>query len=213
MGQEGCPPGQPPGGACSPRAVALLQTYDDRWALGLQPGAPGLSFGEIFAGYYRALHGLNVPVDVVSPEAPLEDYALVVAPALHLVSPEVARALRRYVEAGGALVVGACSGVRDAHSRIVDTPSPGSSGSSPAPRSTSTTPWAATPAEIRFEGRPPAWPGTPTAAHTWSTSSPQGAHVVARMLTAPTPGGPPSRRTALAAAWPTMSAPSAAPTP
>ncbi len=192
MGQEVARLGSRLEGARSPRAVALLQTYDDRWALGLQPGAPGLSFGDIFSGYYRALHGLNVPVDVVSPEAPLEDYALVVAPALHLVSPEAARTLRRYVEAGGALVVGARSGVRDGHSRIVDTPLPGLLRELTGPEVVEHDALGRdVAAEIRFEGPAAGLAGHAYGAHTWvDVLSPQGAHVVARYVDGPYTGRP-----------------------
>jgi len=185
MGQEIARLGDALVGARSPKAVAILQTYDDRWALALQPGAPGLSFADILGGYYRALHGLNVPVDVVSPEARLDEHPLVIAPALHLVSPEQARALERYVEAGGALVIGARSGVRDVHGRIVDTPLPGRLHDLAG---VAVLEYDALgrqgEVEIRFEGPAAGLAGRAYGAHTWAdVLSPEGSRVLARYAT------------------------------
>ncbi len=182
MGEELARIGDTLVGARTPRGVAILHSYDDRWALELQPGAPGLSFAEILSGYYRALHGLNLSVDVVAPNAPLDGYGLVIAPALHLVSNEEAQALERYVEAGGALVLGARSGVRDVHGRIVDTPFPGRLHDLAG---VTVLEYDAlgrdTRQEIRFEGPAAGLAGRSYGAHTWAdVLSAEGADVLAR---------------------------------
>jgi len=112
-------------GASSPRAAALLQSYDDRWALSIQPGAPGFEAGEIITDYYRALRARQIPVDVLSPDADITPYPLVVAPVLHLLTPDVAQRLEAYVREGGVLVLGARTGAKDRSNRVVDRPLPG----------------------------------------------------------------------------------------
>jgi len=112
-------------GASSPKAAAILHSYDDRWALTIQPAAPGLEFGEIVTAYYRALRVRHIPVDVLSPVADLSPYPLVIAPSLHILSPDLANRLEQYVRYGGTLVLGTRTGVKDESNRVVDLPLPG----------------------------------------------------------------------------------------
>ncbi len=112
-------------GASSPRGAALLHTYDDRWAISIQPGAPGLDAPQVITDYYRALRARHIPVDVLSPDTDLTPYPLVVAPLLHIVTPDVAKRLEAYVRGGGVLVLGARTGVKDRSNRVVDQPLPG----------------------------------------------------------------------------------------
>jgi beta-galactosidase len=125
MGQEVALIGDKLLGAMPPKVVAILMSYDDIHSLRLQPGAQGLSYNEIVGTYYRALHRLGVPVDIVPPDADLAPYRLVVAPILHLVTRKWGENLVRYVDDGGTLWVGARSGVKDDSSRIVNLPLPG----------------------------------------------------------------------------------------
>ncbi|MBG6058903.1 beta-galactosidase [Cryobacterium sp. MP_M5] len=67
---------------------------------------------------YTALHELGITVDVVSPNADLSGYRLVVAPALYLVSDEQAANLTGYVAAGGHAVVTFFSGIVDEDDRV-----------------------------------------------------------------------------------------------
>lgn len=112
-------------GAMPPKVVAIILAYDDRWALRLQPNARGLDYNALWLTYYRALHRLGVPVDVVPPDADLSRYALVAAPMLHVVSDEYAQTLATYVRRGGHLILGARSGVKDMANRVVNLPLPG----------------------------------------------------------------------------------------
>ena len=93
--------------------VAILHSYEQRWALGIQPQAPGFSFRAWLERYHEALRRLGVGCDVVSTEADFSAYKLVICPPLYLLSDELAKRLSRYVEAGGHLVLSARSGVKD----------------------------------------------------------------------------------------------------
>ena len=125
MGQELARLGDCLVGANSPKAVAMLLSYDDSFAFHLQPNAEGFSYPELFLNYFRAFHRLGIPVDVISPEADLSPYRLVIAPTLYVLPESWAANLYRYVEGGGNLVIGARSGVKDVSNRVVNMPLPG----------------------------------------------------------------------------------------
>lgn len=78
-----------------------------------------------FLAPYIALWERNVGATFVSPESDLSQYAVVIAPFLNLVSASVAENLRRYVEQGGALILGPRCGVKDESNRLFVTPPPG----------------------------------------------------------------------------------------
>lgn len=76
-----------------PARVALLHDYESLWLYNMQPHAEGLNYwAQIFA-YYRALRSLGMDVDIRHPDSDLSPYALIVAPALTLMTPERARHL------------------------------------------------------------------------------------------------------------------------
>ncbi|MFO7689558.1 MAG: beta-galactosidase [Cryobacterium sp.] len=67
---------------------------------------------------YTALHQLGHTVDVVSPDADLSGYRLVIAPNLYMVSDRQAANLIDYVAAGGHAVVTFFSGIVDDDDRV-----------------------------------------------------------------------------------------------
>jgi beta-galactosidase len=67
----------------------------------------------------------NISVDVISPTADLSGYSLVIAPALHILTDELAAHLQEYVRAGGTLVVTPRTGVKDDANIVVNQPLPG----------------------------------------------------------------------------------------
>jgi len=105
--------------------VAMLYSYDDRWAIGIQPHAPEFDYWEHAGTYYRALRRRGVQVDVVPPERDLGGYAAVVAPTLYLVDEGRAAHLREYLADGGHLLLAARSGEKDPHNKLPDAPQPG----------------------------------------------------------------------------------------
>jgi beta-galactosidase len=112
-------------GAESHPQVAMMLSYDTRFAFQAQPNHDNFGYSQFFGSYYAALHRRNVGVDIVSPKADLSHYRLVLAPALYLVSPDAADNLRRYVESGGTLLITARSGVKDEVNAVVNMPLPG----------------------------------------------------------------------------------------
>ncbi|HEX8864199.1 MAG TPA: beta-galactosidase trimerization domain-containing protein, partial [Lentzea sp.] len=94
--------------------VAVLHDSDAWWALN-SDGLPSseLDYHPALRRAHRAFWDAGVVVDFAHPEADLDRYRLVVAPALYLLSDAGAENLRRYVVNGGTLLVQHFSGVVD----------------------------------------------------------------------------------------------------
>ena len=106
-------------------SVAMMLSYDSRFAFQIQPNHPRFSYPEHFHQIYGAFHRQHASIDVVAPYADLSSYRLVIAPALHLVTDEVAENLKRYVRAGGTLVLTSRTGVKDESNMVVNQRLPG----------------------------------------------------------------------------------------
>lgn len=94
--------------------VALLFDWENWWAIEYSSG-PTVDLGYVRTckRYYHALWQANIAVDVVRPEAKLDDYDLVLAPMLYMLRPGIAEHLKAYVNAGGQLLVSFFSGLVD----------------------------------------------------------------------------------------------------
>lgn len=105
--------------------IALLLDYDALWAVRLQPHHRHLDSMRLLFGYYRALQRLGLPADIVSVEADLSAYKVVIAPMAYLASPELVQKLTTYAEAGGTALVGMRSGFKTTSNLVTDQPLPG----------------------------------------------------------------------------------------
>jgi beta-galactosidase len=111
--------------ASVPARVALLFSYDSDWALQIQPGHPQLDYITQNLSYYAPFYEANIGVDIVAPDADLSKYRVVLAPALHLLSDDLAGRLEAYVEAGGLLIAGFRSGVKTVENKVTRQTLPG----------------------------------------------------------------------------------------
>lgn len=105
--------------------VAILNDYPSRWAIGWQRFARDFSPSDAMLDYYKPVRALVRSVDVVGTAAPLDKYRLVVAPALNVLSADAAKKLSDFVHAGGHLVLGARSGLKDEHNSLWSYRQPG----------------------------------------------------------------------------------------
>ena len=98
----------------SPQAdVAILHSYDSRWAIGFQRHSAKFDpVGELIS-FYRPLVADAQTVDIISYDASLDRYKLVEAPALNVLSQATADHLIAYVKQGGNLLLGPRSGMKD----------------------------------------------------------------------------------------------------
>lgn len=93
--------------------VAMLYSYESRWAIEWQKHTNKFDSVDEIARYYGPLRRATQSVDVLSPDADLSQYKLVVAPAFNLVTQKQADRLLAYVKAGGNLVLTARSAMKD----------------------------------------------------------------------------------------------------
>jgi len=125
MGGEISKAGEQLHGSTVKPSVAMILSYDSRFAFQIQPHNPQFSYSGHFHHVYRSLYRRQVSVDIVAPTDDLSAYKLVIAPALHVVSGAAAENLRRFVQAGGVLVVTPRTGVKDEANGVVNQPLPG----------------------------------------------------------------------------------------
>ncbi|WP_234361422.1 beta-galactosidase [Plantactinospora sp. BB1] len=99
--------------------VAIAWDVASWWALQatMLPSAQ-LDYAAEVSAAHRALFRAGVPSDFVTDGDDLFGYALLVLPALYLVSDRYASRIRDYVAAGGHLLVGYFSGIADEHARV-----------------------------------------------------------------------------------------------
>jgi beta-galactosidase len=112
------------GTAPAPRA-ALLQDYESDWTIQFQKHHQDFDTAAHFLSYYRPLRAVLQDLDVVHPTAPLGGYRLVVAPHLNILTEETARHLLEFVRAGGHLVMGPRSGMKDEDNALLPSRQPG----------------------------------------------------------------------------------------
>ena len=93
--------------------VAILHSYDSRWAINNQRHNREFDPVGLLLSYYGPLREQAQQMDVVDPMAPLASYKLVVAPGLNVISEAMAKHLEEYVRGGGHLVLGPRSGMKD----------------------------------------------------------------------------------------------------
>jgi beta-galactosidase len=105
-------------GASGNTDMAILHEYDNLWAISEQPHAPDFDYWEHLSTWYRALRARGVTVDVIPPRRDLSEYAVVVAPTLHLVDRALADHLQRYADDGGELVLTIRSGYKDRANKL-----------------------------------------------------------------------------------------------
>lgn len=104
--------------------MALLYTYDSRWAIDFQPQTVRYDQQKVLLSFYTPLHDLaeasGHEVDIVDPQQPgsLASYKLLVAPALNVLPQALSDKLLAWVRAGGHLVLGPRSGMKDAYDAL-----------------------------------------------------------------------------------------------
>ncbi len=116
---QGLDPSAFPLGAVLSR-VALLHDYESLWIMDAQKHSAALGYWAQTFAYYSALRALGVDVDVVHPDSDLSGYAVVVAPAVTLMTPERAAHLTRAAE-HAQVVFGPRTGFRTHSGRVPET--------------------------------------------------------------------------------------------
>ncbi len=113
IGREFAKAGPALAGTTIKSEVAILHSYDSRWAIQWQKHNQKYDPVAELVSYYRPLRAISQSLDVISPAAPLDQYKLVVAPGLNVLSGDAATHLMEYVRQGGHLVLGQRSAMKD----------------------------------------------------------------------------------------------------
>ena len=101
-------------GGRTPAKVALLFDWENWWAVEYSSGpTTDLKYLDQCSQYHAALHGLNIATDIVSPDADLSGYSVVIAPVLYMVKPGIAEKLEAFTRNGGSFVTTFFSGIAD----------------------------------------------------------------------------------------------------
>ena len=102
--------------------AAILYSPESDAAFRIQPQTEGFSYMGQLEAFHSALTHFGANVDVVSPEADLLGYKLVIAPSLYINRRDVTENIYRYVINGGTVVLTLRSGVKDKYNNcIMDT--------------------------------------------------------------------------------------------
>jgi beta-galactosidase len=105
--------------------VAILQDYPSRWTIDFQPHHKDYDQIGVLLDYYAPLKDALGSVDIVEAAGPIDNYKLVVAPNLAILTPEMTAKLTAFVKRGGHLILGPRSGMRDAYDRLQPRRQPG----------------------------------------------------------------------------------------
>lgn len=100
-------------GCATPAQVALIFDWESWWLLEEVNGPRKKMYQDWVVEQYRPFWNAGIPVDVISPDDPLEGYRLVIAPMLYSLKPGVAERLRAFAQAGGAVVGTFLTGITD----------------------------------------------------------------------------------------------------
>jgi beta-galactosidase len=105
--------------------VAILHSYDSRWAINWQRHNQNFDPVQQIVSYYKPLREVAQSIDIVQPTAPLDGYKLVVAPGLAVLTDAAAKNLIAYVKNGGHLVLGQRSAIKNGDNGLQPERAPG----------------------------------------------------------------------------------------
>ena len=105
--------------------IAIMQSYDTRFAFQVQPNNPGLQYEKHFHELYAGFYEQNIPLDVISEKDPLQRYKVVIVPALYVMPEQTAANLERFAADGGIVLFTPRTGVKDEDNAVVNMKLPG----------------------------------------------------------------------------------------
>jgi beta-galactosidase len=100
---------------CEQADAALIFSYDADWMIRTQPQGADFRYDELTFRWYSALRQLGLNIDIVSPDADLTGYKLVVAPTLPHIDADLQKRLRAL---DAVLLFGPRSGSKSANLSI-----------------------------------------------------------------------------------------------
>jgi len=106
--------------------TALLFDWENWWGLRYSSGpSKDLDYVKECRAFFAALYALGIQVDVLSPEADLSGYDLILAPVLTMLRAETGERIARHVADGATLLTTFFSGLSDENDRVHPGGAPG----------------------------------------------------------------------------------------
>jgi beta-galactosidase len=105
--------------------VAIMQSYDTRFAFQIQPNNPRFGYENQIQHIYTGFFNANIPVDIISEKDPLAGYKVVIVPAMYVLTEKTARNLEQFAASGGLVVFTPRTGVKDEANAVVNMKLPG----------------------------------------------------------------------------------------
>jgi len=105
--------------------VAIMQSYDTRFAFQVQPNNPRFGYEKHIQDIYRGFYYNNITVDIVSEKDPLIGYKVVIVPAMYILTEETAKNLEIFAANDGIVVFTPRTGVKDKSNTVVNMKLPG----------------------------------------------------------------------------------------
>jgi beta-galactosidase len=105
--------------------VAILYSSDSRWSIEGNGEETPIDYVEYLEHWYRPLITRNVAVDIIRPDANLDQYKMVIAPALAVLDDRIVASLQQLVKHSGHLVLTLKTGIRDQHNSLFLARQPG----------------------------------------------------------------------------------------
>ncbi|MDQ0973246.1 beta-galactosidase [Neobacillus niacini] len=100
--------------------AAIVFDWDNWWGVEYSSGPSiALRYVDEVHKYYKALFDMNIQVDIVSVEADLTQYEVVIAPVLYMVKPGYAKKIEGFVENGGTFLTTFFSGIVDESDLVI----------------------------------------------------------------------------------------------
>ena len=109
-----------------PADVAMLNSYENRWSIHAQRHHRDFDYVAHFNHYYRPLVASNIAIDILSSDASIDGYKLVIAPTFLMLNEIRAARLKAFVENGGHLMLTIRSGMKDDFNALLPARQPGS---------------------------------------------------------------------------------------
>lgn len=106
--------------------VAIMFDWETEWALADAQGfGKNKKYIDTCQEHYRVFWEAGIPVDVITPDKPVNTYKLVIAPMLYMIREGFAEKMERYAEQGGTFVTTYISGIVDRHDLVFSGGFPG----------------------------------------------------------------------------------------
>ncbi len=103
----------------------ILLDYNTLWAMEMQPHRKDFAYLKHLFLFYRACKALGLEPDIISPQADLSHYKILLSPNTFIADDALVKELDDFAAQGGTLMLGVRTGFKDTHNVVTEAPLPG----------------------------------------------------------------------------------------